>query len=366
MNIKKVASVSVLKPVDDIRALGKIADSLAQTNKYEINIIGFVAKKTDHLPNIHYHPIFDFPRLHPARLLAPFAVFRLLRAIRPDIVIVHTHELLVAVCLYKRLYGAKTVYDVQENYYRNIRFTTTYPALIRLPLALIVRSWEKVCAPAIDHFLLAESSYARDLSFVGNRYTIIENKTTLQPVEKRAVPDKDTMVFLYSGTISVNYGIFDALAFYHIMRKAAPARLIIAGHCAKRSTLRRLQEAIADDPHITLIGGAEPVPHEDIVDAMRQAHFALLPYHLDRSIIRCIPTKIYECIALRLPMIIRTNPLWLKLCNQYQACITSGFTNADPDFAHLLRHKKFYTKGDYSAIGWHTEKAKLADLFDSL
>ena len=76
---KGIASISVLKPVTDSRAFEKVATSLAQTNKYEINIIGFWTKKIPDHSNIRFHPIFHFHRLSPRRLLAPWmAVQKLL------------------------------------------------------------------------------------------------------------------------------------------------------------------------------------------------------------------------------------------------------------------------------------------------
>jgi hypothetical protein len=50
------------------------------------------------------------------------------------------------------------VYDLQENYYQNIRYTDTYPPVIRHLLASTVRSVERISAPLVDHFLLAEKS----------------------------------------------------------------------------------------------------------------------------------------------------------------------------------------------------------------
>ena len=42
---KKIVIASVLKPVDDVRAYWKLSQSMAKTNKYEVNIIGNDGKK---------------------------------------------------------------------------------------------------------------------------------------------------------------------------------------------------------------------------------------------------------------------------------------------------------------------------------
>lgn len=44
MTKKVIAVISVLKPVDDTRNFEKVARSVGNTNKYDINIIGFTQK----------------------------------------------------------------------------------------------------------------------------------------------------------------------------------------------------------------------------------------------------------------------------------------------------------------------------------
>jgi hypothetical protein len=63
MSKKVVAILSVLKPVDDTRNLEKIASSLGNTNKYDINIIGFEAKNLPDVQNITCHPIIQFRQI---------------------------------------------------------------------------------------------------------------------------------------------------------------------------------------------------------------------------------------------------------------------------------------------------------------
>ena len=49
-----IAIASTLKPVDDVRAFEKIAQSIAKTNKYEVNIIGNTGKKESNSSRIHF------------------------------------------------------------------------------------------------------------------------------------------------------------------------------------------------------------------------------------------------------------------------------------------------------------------------
>ena len=362
-----IAIVSVLKPVNDSRNFEKTGLSISQTNKYTVNIIGFWTKNIPEVKNINLHPLFNFNRTHPVRLWASWNIYNKLLQLKPEVIIATTHESLFVICLYKIIFGAKILYDIQENYYRNIRFTSTYPPLLRTFLAMYVRGKEKLCNRWIDHYSLAEQSYSRDLKFTTGKSTIIENKTTLEPHEKVEKIYSSRIQFTYTGTISDNYGIFDAIAFIDRMHQInSHVHFVIAGYCAKKSTWKKVLRKTKGKDYITIRGGDHLLSHNQIIKAIEAADFVLLPYQLDRSIVRCIPTKIYECITLKTPMIIRPNPLWLKLCNQFNASMPCDFKDEDEHFLRLILNRKYYTKGNVEVCSWENEKIKLLKVIERL
>ena len=176
MTKKKVVLASVLKPINDTRMFEKMGQSLAATNKYDVNIIGFQANKTTSKSNIKFHPVFAFHRLSINRFFAGNKFYYQLKKIKPDLIIINTHELLWPAILYRLLYGSKVCYDVQENHFRNILFTDSFPLLVRPFLAAFVRTKEYLTYPFISHYFLAETYYSKELHFIGNDFTILENK----------------------------------------------------------------------------------------------------------------------------------------------------------------------------------------------
>ncbi len=139
-----IAIVSVLKPVDDTRNYEKLARSLGNTNKYAINIIGFWSKNIPSRHDITFHPVFRFGRTSIRRLFVPLIVWKKLLEVKPELIVVTCAELLPVMVLYKIIFGTKIIYDIQENYYRNIMYSGAYPALVRYPLAAGVRFVEKL------------------------------------------------------------------------------------------------------------------------------------------------------------------------------------------------------------------------------
>ena len=73
----------------------------------------------------------------------------------------------------------------RENYYRNIRYSEAFPRILRLPLAAMVRFKEKLLAPMIDHFLLAERAMNR-IPIPPGGWTVIENKAVgIEPLARK-------------------------------------------------------------------------------------------------------------------------------------------------------------------------------------
>ncbi|HRI80776.1 MAG TPA: glycosyltransferase, partial [Cyclobacteriaceae bacterium] len=148
---RRIVLASVLKPVDDTRMFEKMGASLAPHGD-EVYIIGYPSAVSTVPEGIQLLPLSPFKRLSFARLLAKWTVFGKLLKLKPAVVIFNTHELILPCVLLKIIMDVRIVYDVRENYYRNILHSGSFPFFIRWPLAWLVRFKEKLLAPAVDHF----------------------------------------------------------------------------------------------------------------------------------------------------------------------------------------------------------------------
>ena len=343
MTKKVIAIVSVLKPVDDTRNYEKFARSIGNTNKYDINIIGFSTKNIPSNLNITFHPIFNFKRDSIKRLIAPIHIFRKLLKLKPELIIVTSSELLIVIVLNKILFGTKIIYDIQENYYRNIIYTNAYPALLKYPIALVVRTIELVSSLFIDQFILAEKVYLSQMKYLSKKAEVIENKALI-PSHLKIIKqeDNENMVFVYSGTIAAHYGIFDAIDFIKNLKATINhIQFIIIGYAAKEKTYKKLQKAVHDLSYIKIIGGNRLVPHSQILTEMKRASFCLLPYQANKSTEGRIPTKLFECLVMEKPVIITSNPAWDSIINENNAGIIHDFKSESKALSNKL-HKQFY------------------------
>jgi glycosyltransferase involved in cell wall biosynthesis len=322
---KVIVLASVLKPVDETRMYEKIAHTLAQELRHTIHIIGFPSSSQSAIPNVHFHPIRPkpFSRMSFSRLAAPWRYLRQLRKLGPDVIIFTTHELIVPSVLYRALYNCRLLYDVQENYFRNLWYNRTFPWGIRHGLALYVRLKEVLLSSFVDYFLLAEKSYAQELPFV-KPYIVLQNKLPQYIAEQYPrVGPRDYSHFLFSGTLAESTGVFDAIELVKELRKHIPqAILTVAGFCSQHQCRERLLQETQHHDFIRLEMTATPLPHTRILEAIQAADIGLVLYPPNPSTRGSIPTKVYEYLALGLPMIIRHTTECHRLVRNLKGGIT--------------------------------------------
>src|SRR5688572_11783136 len=172
----RILLASILKSVADTRMCDKLGRSLAKIPGSEIHLFGQVSTTIQTQANLIFHPLLPFKRLSFNRLTAQWKYYKTIHEVKPDIIVITTPELLPVTILFKVLFKAEIFYDVQENYFSNITNQTIYPKLLRPLLGFAIKVLEKLSGRFITHYFLAERSYAVELTFVGENYTVLENK----------------------------------------------------------------------------------------------------------------------------------------------------------------------------------------------
>ncbi len=351
LTLINIVIASVLKPINDTRMFEKLGMSLSSLQHYNIHIIGQNINEKKIYPNIHFYPIFNFRRLDISRIFAPFKYIKLLLKLKPKVVIVCTHELLIVTFIYKILFGTKIIYDIQENYFANILYTNTFSPIIRHAVAFYVRMKEIIFAPAISHFILAEKCYKNELPFIKKNYTVVENKVKFNKLikelpQKHNISPTKELKLLYTGTIHESYGILEAIQFTKKLQQIhTNVSLIIIGYCASNQLLINIKKEVDLSSCITLIGGDTLVPHEEILLKIHQADVVLAPYQHNLSTLNRIPTKFYECIALKTIILTSINDNWSQLMEEYNAGICIDFDKINcNELYHNLIETKFYKK----------------------
>jgi len=237
-------------------------------------------------------------------------------------------------------------------------------------LAKGVQLIEKKAAPYIDHFLLAEKSYQYELPFLKD-FTVLQNKYQgeLKPVKPFRLDHLKRFHFIISGTITASYGIAEALEWFCIIGDKFPgSQLTVIGHVTIHSYRQKLETIANGKPGIILHLSSFPIPAEDILEAQKRADIVLLPYRQKASIRYKIPTKLFETLAMGMPVLYSENELWSEMVNKYPGGKAIDFCSTDTaviDFEKFLA-QTFYQSPPSPDLVWDDEKSRWIDLVDKL
>lgn len=365
MKKRRIAIASTLKPVDDTRLFEKLGQSLALLENGEVFIIGFPSRRQPTHAHITFLPLRPFKRLSLARWWSPLKIHQKIREVKPELLIVNTHELLIVALANRIFFGTRIVYDIQENYYRNIIWTTAFPVWLRYPLAGWVRLKEKLLAPFFDGLFLAEKCYQHELSFARKGW-VLENKCKL-PEGFVRTPDANRCQLLFTGTIAESTGIFQAIEWadqLHAVDKNVSLKIV--GYCAQRAVLDKVRSLIQARPFIELVGGDVLVPHDRVMKAIQEANFGIIFYPHSPHTENRVPTKLYEYLAAQLPVLAQPAATWSQRILQNKAGVLVDFHITTPEqLLHQMKSGAFYGTPT-SDFEWRSEELKLQQAVKSL
>ncbi|MCV9386032.1 glycosyltransferase family protein [Reichenbachiella ulvae] len=363
---ENIAFVSLLKPVDDIRSYHKLALSLSKHTEADIHLFGYPTQsKLKPTDRIHFHPSKPFPRISFQRLIVPYSIFKRLLQLKPKIVVVNSPELLWVTIYCKILFGTKIIYDIQENYFKNLWFQNVYPPLIKHVLALTLRLKEVLTAPVFDHFLFAEKCYSSELKFINNRYTVLENKA-LSAVKRIRNENHPRPQILFSGTITENTGIYEALSLVNELSRHINLTLRIVGHCPEAKIYRWLKEQEGET--LSLHIDQRPIPYSEIEEAIKHADAGLVCYRTNPSNQHCMPTKVFEYAASGLPIMYEEGSHWQSFIKKYTKGLPFDFNQIDQKKAEDFLHASMDRSQELSTLKalWEEEEIKWIDCLKKL
>lgn len=366
--LAKIFIVSLLKPIDDVRSFERFTLSLVPD--FQVFILGSPSRSAPNLSSqIVFFPLPFFPKTFLQRIQGIYLFAQKLLEVKPDILIIQSPELLIVGVFYKLFFGKKLIYDVQENYFNNIFYQNYYTRWQKYLLAFGVRAVENLCSWFVDCFFLAEKSYAKELRFV-KKYFLIENKyAPVKYIEHFYSPRKPKKLhFIYTGTVSEVYGTHRTIDL--IKKLYAENQLVsltLVGCCSDWHYWDKLQKMVFGCPYIVWKISPEPVSHGFIIEEIEKANFGILSYLPNRSTENCVPTKIYEYMAHRLPILMPSNPLWEGITEAYKASFCLDFENVNArNLIHKIQTFPFYEAGEIPEIVWKFDREGFKEIMVSL
>ncbi|UZD23527.1 glycosyltransferase [Algoriphagus halophytocola] len=303
-----------------------------------------------------------------ARLYAQLRFLKILLKVRPKILIVCTYEFLPIACFFKRKIGYALLYDVQENYIKNLDLNPELTETKKSKAKALIREAEQISG--VDLYLLAEKCYQIEMP-EKKPFLVLENKFSGKIHVKSPINigGQSSFRFLLSGTITPAFGCLEAVKWFkEIAAKFPNSSLEILGHVTLPKFKNELEKACLNHSNIHLNIQENPVDHSRILEAMKQADFALLPYQNHAAIRDKMPTKLFESAALGVPVLISPNPIWEDFLADFSGGFSVDFSNPSSAIAtfEAALSMEYFTQIPSDSILWDSQKKKFIQAIASL
>ena len=250
-------------------------------------------------------------------LLSPVFAFcvlaiRMVAGKRYDLIQVHTPpDFLVFSTLVSRLFGSKVLLDLHDpmpETLSNKYGGKPHPLLEKIVLlqerlALRFSDFVITVTAQVRDVLLARNTTSKNLDVIMNfadpKYFQGLHSGSQLLVESQPNEVAPTLVFM--GTLSRRYGVDLAIRALPLLQEKLPdIRLKIIGDGEERPNLERLAISLEVDSNVRFKG---LVPIDGIPGTALPAHVGLAPHRRDTLYDMCFPSKIYDYLALGLPVV---------------------------------------------------------------
>jgi len=300
------------------------------------------------------------------------SVWRIYRAaVQVDADIYHFHDPeLIPIGLLLRARGKRVIYDVHEDYPRDIQLKSYLPGYARRAIAAIVEVIEASTASRFSAIVTVTPTIAERFAAANKNTVMVRNL----PFREELLDDTSKPwnsrrpAATYVGSISLERGIAEIVEAAGILPESLDATLDLAGNEVP--------------PQITQMAGWARVRHHGILDQrstyalLRQVRVGLACQHAVSIFLDCIPTKLFEYMGAGLPIVASNIPFWRQMIEEFQCAIFVNSFNpreiADALEYLLVNPAEAEAMGRRgqeavaSQFNWNSEAKTLVDLYTGL
>lgn len=299
------------------------------------------------------------------------------KALESDAKYYHFHDpelLLVSWLIKKKKPDVITIYDMHENFPKQIRTKSWIPKLLRLPLSIFIKSTEKIFLNSCDQIIFAETSYKED--YQGLAVNTIDILNYPLHVEDDS-SEKTTMMptLIYVGDITEDRNIFGMIEVIHrvVNKFGCMCCLKLIGPIEAK--LKRKVDQLINDYQLShLVHWYGRIPYDEIWPHYYQADIGLCLLHPIPNYQNSLATKLFEYMAARLPIVASNFPDWEELVHESNCGITIDPLDHNQTAVEIVRllnnpellkrHGNSGRKAFEKQFNWSSEEKKLLSIYD--
>jgi glycosyltransferase involved in cell wall biosynthesis len=358
---QKIAVISTVHETYDTRIFYKQIASLRAS--YEIVYFSPASGTPE------YDWIVPLPksRSKVGRLRTQLALIGKLRHHGADLYLLHDPELLPLGIVLKCL-GKKVVWDMHEDTYNDIKTKTYLKPVTRSIVAFIYKLFQGVSYRLFDGFILAEDGYSSYFAQPA-RLCVVHNYPLLDRLNRYQKVDKSPATIVYIGSIAANRGIFQLLDLVARLQPDFPGiTLQLIGPFTDdglEAGVRRYIRERRIEGNVRIRG---PMKNVDAYAELAKCMVGLALLLPEPNFTKALPTKMFEYMALGLPVVVSNFPLWESIVKHHNvgAAVDPFDTNAASEVVRrLLSDSHLYAALSRNArqaaqqYSWETENVIL-------
>ena len=367
----KICHISSAHPRYDTRILYRECASLKE-NGYDVTFVVNDNLPEEYVDGVHILTTGLSNRLKRLRRMTKgvSSVYKIALEADADLYHLHDPELLL-IALKLKKHGKKVIFDSHENYYEQIKTKEYLPKLVRIMIASIYLKYETYVCRKIDGVIMPATVGGR--STFENRcksFTLVNNLPRLSEFKNDKLEIKaykDRADICYSGGLTYARGIF------HLAKASAIAgqKLVLAGRFSPES----FGEDILNGKYSENIIYRGFMSREDTYKMYSECAIGMSTL-LDVGQYAKgdnLPTKVYEYMAMEMPVILSNFPYYTKAVEEYGFGLTTDPANPE-DIAEKIRYLMEH-KNEAEAMGkrgreavekvfnWSVAEKNLLDLY---
>lgn len=311
----RVCHISTVHPTFDQRIFHRECWSLQQAG-YETHLIVQHDDEQTLVDGIHIHGVDHFRKSKPGmhllrRLRRLWRALRLASRLDADIYHLHDPELiLVGLWLKLRGHGI-VIFDCHENNVAYIKQKHFLPGVVRALLVPLMALIERLAARYFDAIITADSGVADiyRLHYGAQLVQVIHNFPRLDlflDTESTATATPKTVDLVYHGSIP-RYHLTVA---FNVARELKARGYHVTWLFFGSGVSAEWVEAELEGYGLKDVFTYDPnrIPHEQVADRVRQARIGFIPLPDLPKFQHNIPTKLFEYMALQMPIVLSDLP----------------------------------------------------------
>jgi glycosyltransferase involved in cell wall biosynthesis len=365
MGMQRIRHLTSVHSIRDPRIFHKECKSLASAG-HDVGLVA-VHERAEIIDGVKIVPVARAEGRLDRMLRVGWRVYRAARRERADVYHFHDPELLWVGVLLK-LGGATVIYDVHEDVPKQIMGKHWIPGWARPLISRAVAIVEQVGARIVDGIVAATPSIAA--KFPPHKTAVVQNfpEASFARADDAQRPFSERSdAFVYAGGLMEIQGVREMATAFALLPEG------MTGTVAGTFYPATLEAEIAALPGWTRVRYLHQVPRAEVVQAMRDARAGLVLNHPTVNYIDAYPTKMFEYMALGLPVVCSNFPLWTEIVRGADCgvavdprdpeAIAAAITalGDDPELARRLGENG--RRAIAERFNWEAEVAKLEALY---